>query len=811
MTRNHALLAALALTTALCATATAVDIESEYATRIGIREVAPAAGQRAELEEGHDHLIVQFYEIPDGKLRQRFAAGGISLLRYVGGNAYIVSLAEGGRRALAAMSSVRATVAIEPEMKISPLFIEAEDLRIAVEADSTISVYISFHEDVPFQRSLEVIRAAGLGTAQEGYLNSDAIELEAPWSTIWLLLDADEVELIEPSLPPPETYNRTAAERANVQLIYKVKAYKKPTGKRIKVGIWDAGQIYRHRDFGSRLTIVETDRDVHYHSTAVCGTIAGAGFGNSRAKGMAPRVKIYSYNFYGAPIDEMEQAIAQHDVMISNNSWGTVAGWDYDPEDNDTQTDWRWFTDSLFGYYHSVSGSLDRMVRNNNFPVVWAAGNSRNDSYLGPHRHGTDTTTIYEDLHPPNPIYGCLTTYSLAKNVITVGATMDDDYITSFSSFGPTGDGRLKPDICANGYDVLTTDLSNEYEAYSGTSLSTPVVTGTAALLMHSYRSWYKDRMGADLLKALLVNTARDLGRPGPDFTYGYGMVDAQLAARVLRASVTNTLTQASGGSSATGIADVVSSSIIEGSVDRRQKDTYTFTIPSGAAELRATLVWNDPSGSSLVNDLDLWLVKPRGGRALPFSLDPNNPTAPARRKRNGRDNVEHVLVENPQAGNWKVIVRGRRIPQGPQSYVLIVSAGEGNNAPTVLSNGQLAVLRTFTSSSQDLDNVEEDNTFTAGDTLRCFVNCRILDNADYGPFYGTVAIQMIVRRGSETIVRFDTAGDVRPNEPGYYWRWPSTEYVIPEEMSSGTYTLVATVTMHNGASGTASYTFTVE
>ena len=110
--------------------------------------------------------------------------------------------------------------------------------------------------------------------------------------------------------------------------------------------------------------------------------------------------------------------------------------------------------------------------------------------------------------------------------------------------------------------------------------------------------------------------------------------------------------------------------------------DTHTFylTLPGGIAELKASLAWDDVQaqsfvGSSLVNDLDLELEAPDGMVHLPFVLNPGSPHLPATMGVNDRDNQEQVLVKNPQAGLWKVRVRGTSVPQGLQSYGLVYGA----------------------------------------------------------------------------------------------------------------------------------------
>ncbi|MBU4270739.1 MAG: S8 family serine peptidase [Planctomycetes bacterium] len=467
------------------------------------------------------------------------------------------------------------------------------------------------------------------------------------------------------------------------------------SGAGVSVGIWDGGPVRStHLELSGRVTVVDSG-PAQNHATHVAGTIGAAGI-NASAHGMANSVQIYSYN-WNDDTTEMGAAVSSYDIALSNHSYGYVCGWvrgiDWGVGTVDT-----WYADRsvysiedpYFGKYDTNTQALDTTLYNNpKLLSVWAAGNDRNDQYTN--AHGDDKYVTYLSGSPSGtPLgagwylvstssysappkdgnggsgYDCLPQQQVAKNSLTVGAIndiTDDPYssgdvsMTSFSSWGPTDDGRLKPDVVANGGSLISSLASSDdaYGSYSGTSMASPNATGTCALLVEHYQNLNGGQLPySATMKALVMHTATDAGNVGPDYTYGYGVLDGAAAAQLL------------------SDLDAPDSTVFlfEDTFDGTEL-TYSV-LSDGSEPLKVTLAWTDPApdilpGSGLddatlvlVNDLDLWLTDNSDTIFYPWTLDPANPGNPAvQTQLNHLDNVVQVWIADATAGWYTIHIGG--------------------------------------------------------------------------------------------------------------------------------------------------------
>jgi len=438
------------------------------------------------------------------------------------------------------------------------------------------------------------------------------------------------------------------------------------------------------------------------------------------------------------------------------------------------------------------------MVREADVLYFWAAGNDSSVRFLGALEDEMGQIRVPDAWHHRYPEYDLLLVNSSAKNVLSIGATHKDDVICGFSSRGPGYDGRIGPHLVAPGFDMLTIARDNLYGPGSGTSGSCPLAAGVAALLIDQYRKIHKSDPSSALIKAILFNSARDLGLKGPDYVYGYGMMDAQMAANTI--------------SGQEGLREVkkIKSRFIEDSIKNKGQHIYAFTVPKNKKELRITLAWNDVPGHKLINNLDLWARFGTEKKILPLTLNPSNPLTPAKRKRNKRDTAELILIEKPTAGVWEIVVLGKKVPKGRQDYALVISAGNGNAAPIQKTEGDFSIQRVF--SSQGDANLPIYN-FRVGDPIALHTLINVFENAHYPDgHYGTISGKFEIRNESSqlTFALATSWHNLAPTNPGEYRDVLFFRDEIPEIAPEGTFRVKTIITMHNGLTKTASEEYSI-
>lgn len=602
---------------------------------------------------GRVHFILQFAGAITPPLLQALGARGITYERYLPDNGMIASAAPARVPQAAGHVGARALLPLAPAFKVDPalwpqalappggeilLTVLLFDTPHAFEALSSLSTVTAFdgrvaYASAPATRLLEVAR---LGDVEwvEAY-GERQVELD----DTTVILRARQVG--------------DGAFVGDGQSVWAYNAtngsFEGLTGRGVTVLVADTGVDQTHPGFEGRLVAsyeppgLNATNDTAGHGTHVAGIVGGNGSWRDddtnrtagQYAGVAPEAGLVaqiSFTILRTDTQRAQDALAQG-AYINSNSWSS----------------------GCCGAYTSGSQTYDELTLDANgrdpgappMLFVFASGNAG-----------------------PSPNTGV--SPGTAKNVITAGSTgntpASSNSVSGFSSRGPTDDGRLKPDLVAPGAGVTSARSANlgcgggylgcSYITYSGTSMSTPAIAGSAALVTQ----WYNDTHGVfpspAMVKASMIAGATPLpGYTWPDNNQGWGRVNVSRtvnegpAFRHLSWDQETPL-------SATGV------------------DNVTYRIFSGGdEELKVVLVWSDVPGTTssakaLINDLDLEVRAPDGTLLRGNSIQGGYSVVGT--ARDSGNNTEVVRVRAPQRGIWEFTVRAANLPSGQQRFALV-------------------------------------------------------------------------------------------------------------------------------------------
>ena len=438
--------------------------------------------------------------------------------------------------------------------------------------------------------------------------------------------------------------------------------------------------------------------DPHGHGTHVCGSVLGNGTSASMGgsiQGTAPRARLVVQSLIGSAgglsgipadlTDLFAPPYGTDGARIHTNSWGAD-------------------TPSL--PYDQSSREIDDFVWNHpDLVICFAAGNDGTDrngdgvvdaAQIGSESAAKNCITVgasesvRREVHPTFPTYGSLRPGDFPKPPIHDDQMANNaDGMAAFSSRGPTQEGRFKPDVVAPGTSIFSTHSRNapaakstfgtssdpDYFFDSGTSMATPLVAGCAAVLRETLVKNNLPSPPAALIKALLINGAVQLpgqynpgeAGPSPNNNSGFGRVN--LLGSVILPGPNPDAGFGSGGPLKQGAEDTITVKIPNrppghkgvGSAGAAGAAALGVGTMGLGATFKITLVWSDPAGALLQNDLDL-IVKAADGSERHGNMG----TAKGFDRVN---NVEQVLWVNMPPGDAKVTIRATRITRFPQPY----------------------------------------------------------------------------------------------------------------------------------------------
>ena len=352
-------------------------------------------------------------------------------------------------------------------------------------------------------------------------------------------------------------------------------------------------------DFKGRyLSTDMSSADFSTHATDMATIIGGAGNSYYEGKGAAPGCTISSSSF-AILLPDSDDAYQRYNISVQNHSYGT----------------------SIENFYGADAAAYDASVITRPYLVhIFSAGNSGGEaSVSGPYANVTGFANITGS-------------FKMAKNIITVGHIDSFANVLAPSSRGPAYDGRVKPELVAFAQD--------------GSSGAAAIVSGISLVLQQAYKELQGDFPSAALVKAMLLNSADDVGPKGIDFISGFGMANGYKA-----------------------LLAVINEQYFNGSVSNANKDSFGLVVPPNIKQLKITLAWNDPPASAnaaraIINDLDLELLQPSTRETWqPWVLNhsPNRDSLellPVRR-RDSLNNIEQITIDSPVAGNYKIRVNG--------------------------------------------------------------------------------------------------------------------------------------------------------
>ena len=596
-------------------------------------------------------FLVQFRSVGLPEWRQALTELGAEVLNFFPHNAHIVRM---DPALVPAVSRLAVVERVEPYHPAYRLERELRDWVLAGTDQAPRRVRAMAFEWGPAGKSRILAAARAWGaTLAAWYPSGHILELWANPTQLLRLAAHDEVLWIDRWSPPEPDMNLVRGDSGADWL----EATYGTCGQGVRGEVLDNGIQENHPDFDGILT--HGPHNTESHGTSTYGIVFGNGDrdgdGNPQGTGHMPSYTACPSQGIFADYDFLTDRFAHthqlkqapYYASFQTNSWG----------------------DSLTTQYTSISHQMDDIIWQLDIAITQSQSNAGSQ------------------LSRPQ---------AWAKNIISVGGIFHfntpvttDDHWNGGASIGPAADGRIKPDVSSWYDSIFTTNTSSGYTpSFGGTSAATPETAGVLGLIvqMWSENVWGTDPQGntvferqphASTIKALLANSAQQypFSGTGHDLTrvhQGWGRASARAAReRAARSFVVDETKRLKVGQTA----------------------TYAIEVLPGETELRATMSYPDPPGTTSaslhrINDLSLRVTSPsaavyhgnNGLLAGTASTPGGNP--------NTIDTLENVIVPAPEAGTWTVEVTAAEINQDAN---LMTRAVEDAVFGLVVTGGALA------------------------------------------------------------------------------------------------------------------------
>ena len=587
-----------------------------------------------EWVNGHYYRHIQFVTLPSNQQQIALSNEGIKLLYYISSNTYLASVSS----KLTPAQMITFQIALINKVKASDKMLSELNEAItnnkfpafSTNSDGKIGITFTYPNDIPNPLIINL-----LNPFEITYLNPNSFR-----GTVWL--SKNEIvkfvnqpfviaaELVDNQAVPEN--NRERTNHRNNWLAQEFPGGRKYNGEGVNVMLQDDGIIGPHIDYTGRIIKQYLNYYGGNHGSHVAGIIMGAGNLNALSRGMGWGSNLYVYqaNYMSSGnlgnswqgFDSIYSHYKSKDVVITSTSYG----------------------DGGDGGYSTLTQALDQQNRDMDALIhVFSAGNSGTADF----GYGAGAG------------WGNITGgHKQSKNSIAVGNVDYTDVINTTSSRGPAHDGRLKPELVAVGTNVSSTTELNTYAVKTGTSMACPAVSGT---LTELYQAYKKLNGGLNppsaLMKAIIMNTADDLGNPGPDFIYGYGRINGRKS-----------------------IIPIEQNLYLMDSISNTATNKHKITVPKNTGRVKIMVYWHDypaaiNAGVALVNDIKMQVTNPIDTLFNPWILDyypdATNLNSDAIRGIDIRNNHEQITIDNPIDGNYTVSINGSNIPYGPQKYYL--------------------------------------------------------------------------------------------------------------------------------------------